>query len=226
MIANQVDLDHADNTLLEGARPSAPPAMQEIDINLVEAGERVRVVDQAQLDMREIDIDLVKAGERLRVVDQKQLKNLEASIKVVGVLNPITVYRRSIMRDGVATDGFGVIAGHTAWLLATASDAPRYRPSSAIWTSCTGRSPSVTRTCAPRSFHWPNARCSPGGARKPTSSFTLRQSTGGTGVPIEWQSPPLARSRMKRRPLPGRQPGPSGSMPSAARISPIVYLRR
>ena len=84
MTAKQVDLERAHNTLAaEGVRPIAPPAMQEIDINLVQVGERIRAVSHAQVE------------------------SLKASIADVGLLNPITVYRCSITRDGEAWTASG-----------------------------------------------------------------------------------------------------------------------
>jgi ParB family chromosome partitioning protein len=48
---------------------------------------------------------------RLRQVDPAQVKALAESIKEVGLLNPITVYRREIIRNGQPADGYGLVAG-------------------------------------------------------------------------------------------------------------------
>lgn len=54
---------------------------------------------------------LVDYSGRLRDADPAKVKAIAASIKEVGLLNPITVYSRPILRAGQDVDGFGLIAG-------------------------------------------------------------------------------------------------------------------
>jgi ParB family chromosome partitioning protein len=58
-----------------------------------------------------IPISSVELGRRLRDVSEGQVEALMSSIADVGLLNPITVHPRKIIRAGVAEDGFGVVAG-------------------------------------------------------------------------------------------------------------------
>jgi ParB family transcriptional regulator, chromosome partitioning protein len=58
-----------------------------------------------------IPIPFITAGTRLRQIDPKQVLALVASISEVGLLNPITVFRRQIVRNGQAVDGYGIVAG-------------------------------------------------------------------------------------------------------------------
>jgi len=58
-----------------------------------------------------IRIDLIETGQRLRKVSEAQVDSLVASIADVGLLNPITVYPRRIMQSGHFLDGYGVVAG-------------------------------------------------------------------------------------------------------------------
>lgn len=58
-----------------------------------------------------IHVGFISTMGRLREVDQKQVAGLAESIKEVGLLNPITVYPREIVRNGQAVDGYGLVAG-------------------------------------------------------------------------------------------------------------------
>lgn len=58
-----------------------------------------------------IEVGLISTIGRLRDTDAKQVKALSESIAEVGLLNPITVYRCEIIRNGQKTDGFGLVAG-------------------------------------------------------------------------------------------------------------------
>jgi len=53
----------------------------------------------------------ISTQDRIRSLDQKQVGALAESIKEVGLLNPITVYRKTIIYAGQEIDGFGLIAG-------------------------------------------------------------------------------------------------------------------
>lgn len=58
-----------------------------------------------------IPLALIERGQRLREVSEAQVEALAASIADVGLLNPITVYRCKVFRDGGWTEGFGLVAG-------------------------------------------------------------------------------------------------------------------
>lgn len=58
-----------------------------------------------------IPIDLIENGQRLRDISEAQVEALVNSIGDVGLLNPITVYRRQLYRGGNQVDGFGLVAG-------------------------------------------------------------------------------------------------------------------
>lgn len=58
-----------------------------------------------------VPTNLIEPGRRLRPTSEEQVASLVASIKDVGLLNPITVYPRKVIRDGIAVDGYGLIAG-------------------------------------------------------------------------------------------------------------------
>jgi hypothetical protein len=58
-----------------------------------------------------IHIGHISTLDRIRSLDQKQVGALAESIKEVGLLNPITVYRKTIIYAGQEIDGFGLIAG-------------------------------------------------------------------------------------------------------------------
>lgn len=61
--------------------------------------------------MQVIAPDMVEAGDRLRSISEDQVSALVDSIAEVGVLNPITVYARQVMRGGIMVAGFGLVAG-------------------------------------------------------------------------------------------------------------------
>lgn len=58
-----------------------------------------------------VPLERVEVGTRLRGADQKQVAVLIASIAEVGLLSPITVYRRQIVHAGISEDGWGIVAG-------------------------------------------------------------------------------------------------------------------
>ena len=58
-----------------------------------------------------IPVNSVEIGRRLREVGDDQVDALMSSIADVGLLNPITVYPRKVIRAGVAEDGYGLVAG-------------------------------------------------------------------------------------------------------------------
>jgi len=58
-----------------------------------------------------IPVGFISTMGRLRDVDQDQVARLAESIDEVGLLNPITVYAREIIRNGQAADGYGLVAG-------------------------------------------------------------------------------------------------------------------
>jgi ParB family chromosome partitioning protein len=58
-----------------------------------------------------IPIDKIEVGRRLRDISESTVAGLTASIADIGLLNPITVYPRQIIREGISIDGFGLVAG-------------------------------------------------------------------------------------------------------------------
>lgn len=58
-----------------------------------------------------VPIDMIENGQRLRGISEAQVALLVNSIADVGLLNPITVYRRQLYRGGVQIDGYGLVAG-------------------------------------------------------------------------------------------------------------------
>lgn len=58
-----------------------------------------------------IPIDKIEVGTRLRDTSEAQVETLVASIAAVGLLNPITVYARQVIDNGIMSDGYGIIAG-------------------------------------------------------------------------------------------------------------------
>lgn len=56
-------------------------------------------------------IDMIENGQRLRGISEAQVQSLVNSIGDVGLLNPITVYRRKLLRGGEWVEGFGLVAG-------------------------------------------------------------------------------------------------------------------
>lgn len=61
--------------------------------------------------MSKVDVELIRVGQRLRGISDAQVEALVNSIADVGLLNPITVYPRSVVVGGISTDGYGLIAG-------------------------------------------------------------------------------------------------------------------
>jgi ParB family transcriptional regulator, chromosome partitioning protein len=59
----------------------------------------------------QIAIDLIEPGDRLRAVTVEQVMALAASMQEVGLLSPITVYQRDVVRAGIAVPGYGLVAG-------------------------------------------------------------------------------------------------------------------
>lgn len=58
-----------------------------------------------------VPIEQIYVGQRLRGVSEAQVASLANSIADVGLLNPITVYRRTGNGGAGATEGYGLIAG-------------------------------------------------------------------------------------------------------------------
>src|SRR4051812_10841779 len=58
-----------------------------------------------------IQLDMIENGQRLRDISEAQVAALINSIGDIGLLNPITVYPRSLFRAGNRVDGYGLIAG-------------------------------------------------------------------------------------------------------------------
>jgi len=58
-----------------------------------------------------IPADLIEEGRRLREISPAEVASLVSSITDVGLLNPITVYPRKVIRAGVSVEGFGLVAG-------------------------------------------------------------------------------------------------------------------
>ncbi len=58
-----------------------------------------------------ISIGLVEPGRRLRGLNKDQVAALADSIAEVGLLSPIAVYARDVIRANVATPGYGLVAG-------------------------------------------------------------------------------------------------------------------
>lgn len=58
-----------------------------------------------------IDIAHIEVGTRLRGTTAEQVTSLAESIAEVGLISPIAVYRRPVIRANISVDGFGLIAG-------------------------------------------------------------------------------------------------------------------
>jgi len=58
-----------------------------------------------------LPLDMIENGQRLRGISEAQVEALVNSIGDVGLLNPITVYRRKVLRGGGWVDGYGLVAG-------------------------------------------------------------------------------------------------------------------
>lgn len=61
--------------------------------------------------MTKIALDLIERGDRLRAACPEQVAALAASMVEVGLIQPITVYARDVIRAGIAVPGYGLIAG-------------------------------------------------------------------------------------------------------------------
>ena len=58
-----------------------------------------------------IPLDLIENGQRLRDLSEATVVALVNSIGDVGLLNPITVYRRQLFQGGNSVEGYGLVAG-------------------------------------------------------------------------------------------------------------------
>lgn len=58
-----------------------------------------------------IPLELVENGTRLRDLSEATVASLVNSIADVGLLNPITVYHRTLFRGGNQVEGYGLVAG-------------------------------------------------------------------------------------------------------------------
>lgn len=58
-----------------------------------------------------VDIELVEVGRRLRDASPVTIEALAQSIREVGLLHPLTVYRRQIIRGASSVEGYGLISG-------------------------------------------------------------------------------------------------------------------
>lgn len=61
--------------------------------------------------MPAVDVNLISTAGRIRSLNDTQVQALVDSIADVGLLNPVTVYRKTITRSGGQIDGYGLIAG-------------------------------------------------------------------------------------------------------------------
>jgi len=58
-----------------------------------------------------IPIDMIETGTRLRGADAEQVTRIAASVAEVGLLSPVTVYQRQVVRAGIAVSGWGLVSG-------------------------------------------------------------------------------------------------------------------
>lgn len=58
-----------------------------------------------------VDVNLISTSGRIRGLDDAHVQALLDSIAEVGLLNPVSVYRKPITRAGEPVDGYGLIAG-------------------------------------------------------------------------------------------------------------------
>jgi ParB family chromosome partitioning protein len=58
-----------------------------------------------------ISIDMIDDGQRLRDISEAQVATLVNSIGDIGLLNPITVFPKKVLRGASWVDGYGLIAG-------------------------------------------------------------------------------------------------------------------
>jgi ParB family chromosome partitioning protein len=61
--------------------------------------------------MTKIALDLIERGDRLRAACPEQVAALADSIALCGLISPITVYARDVIRAGIAVPGYGLVAG-------------------------------------------------------------------------------------------------------------------
>lgn len=62
-------------------------------------------------DFADIRIADIEVSHRLRGLDEAQIEAIKDSVLAIGLLNPITVYPRDLIRGGLSVPGFGLIAG-------------------------------------------------------------------------------------------------------------------
>jgi ParB family transcriptional regulator, chromosome partitioning protein len=55
--------------------------------------------------------DLIDVRQRLRALDERQVGAIARSIETVGLLHPIVVHPRKVIRDHISVDGYGLVAG-------------------------------------------------------------------------------------------------------------------
>lgn len=60
---------------------------------------------------QKIMLDDINVGQRLRELDESQIGAIKQSILDIGLLNPITVYPRDLIKGGLTVSGYGLIAG-------------------------------------------------------------------------------------------------------------------
>lgn len=58
-----------------------------------------------------VPLDLIENGQRLRDISEATVASLINSIADVGLLNPITLFPKKVLRGGTWVDGYGLIAG-------------------------------------------------------------------------------------------------------------------
>jgi len=61
--------------------------------------------------MTKVLLDLIEVGDRLRGASSEHVAALASSMAEVGLISPITVARREIVRGGIAVSGYGLVAG-------------------------------------------------------------------------------------------------------------------
>lgn len=61
--------------------------------------------------MVSIRLDLINTSGRLRAADADQVAALAESMREVGLINPVTVWKTKIIADNIAVDGYGLVAG-------------------------------------------------------------------------------------------------------------------
>lgn len=62
-------------------------------------------------DFADVQITDIEVSHRLRGLDETQVDAIKDSVLAIGLLNPITVYPRDLIRGGLSVPGFGLIAG-------------------------------------------------------------------------------------------------------------------